>query len=72
RLQQTVEGLSVAAITYYLASLVGYIAKGVKALGLPVDPEVATAAAIPLLGLGVWFGVRRLHRHLKREEQAKD
>ncbi|WP_340115798.1 DUF3422 domain-containing protein [Pelagibius sp. 7325] len=72
RLQQTVEGLSVAAITYYLASLVGYIAKGVKALGLPVNPEVATAAAIPLLGLAVWFGVRRLHRHLKREEQAKD
>jgi len=72
RLQQTVEGLSVAAITYYLASLVGYIAKGVKVFGLPVNPEVATAAAIPLLGLGVWLGMRRLHRHLKREEQAKD
>src|SRR3546814_1701008 len=53
RLQQTVEGLSVAAITYYLASLVGYLAKGAKAYGLALDPELVTAAAIPLLGLAV-------------------
>src|SRR3546814_10444186 len=37
RLQQTVEGLSVAAITYYLASLVGYLAKGAKAFGLKIE-----------------------------------
>src|SRR3546814_13120007 len=43
RLQQTVEGLSVAAITYYLASLVGYLAQGAKAYGLALDPELATA-----------------------------
>ena len=72
RLQQTVEGLSVAAITYYLASLVGYLAKGAKAAGLPVDPDLAGAASIPLLALAVWFGLRQLHRHLKREDGAKD
>jgi len=72
RLQQTVEGLSVAAITYYLASLVGYLAKGAKAFGLALDPELATAAAIPLLGLAVWYGLRRLHRHVRREDGAKD
>jgi len=72
RLQQTVEGLSVAAITYYLASLVGYLAKGAKVLGLPLNPELATAAAIPLLALAVWFGLRRLHRHLRREDGAKE
>ncbi|MGE5768642.1 MAG: DUF3422 family protein, partial [Bacteroidota bacterium] len=66
RLQQTVEGLSVAAITYYLASLVGYLAKGAKAFGVALDPEVATAAAIPLLALAVWYGLRRLHRLLRR------
>lgn len=71
RLQQTVEGLSVAAITYYLASLVGYLAKGAKAFGVTLDPEVATAAAIPLLALAVWYGLHRLHRHLRREE-ARD
>ena len=31
RLQQTVEGLSVAAITYYIVGLIGYAAKGLKA-----------------------------------------
>ena len=31
RLQQTVEGLSLAAITYYIVGLVGYAAKGAKA-----------------------------------------
>lgn len=72
RLQQTVEGLSVAAITYYLASLVGYLAKGAKAFGIALDPEVATAAAIPLLALAVWFGLRRLHRVVKREDAAPD
>jgi len=72
RLQQTVEGLSVAAITYYLASLVGYLAKGLKHFGIALDPELATAAAIPLLALGVWFGLRRLHRHVRREDGARD
>ena len=33
RLQQAVEGLSVAAISYYLVGLLGYAAKGVKAAG---------------------------------------
>jgi len=72
RLQQTVEGLSVAAITYYLASLVGYLAKGVKAFGVTLDPEVGTAAAIPLLALAVWYGLRRLHHVLRREDAAPD
>src|SRR3546814_20684556 len=72
RLQQTVGGLSVAAITYYLASLVGYLAKGAKAFGLKIDPELATAAAIPLLALAVWYGLRRLHRHVRREDGVQD
>lgn len=72
RLQQTVEGLSIAAITYYVASLVGYLAKGAKAAGLPVSPELATGASIPVLALLIWLGVRRLRRHLEREEGGKD
>lgn len=72
RLQQTVEGLSIAAITYYLASLVGYLAKGAANLGLAIAPELATAAAVPLLALGVWYGLRRLHRHLRREDRIGD
>lgn len=72
RLQQTVEGLSVAAITYYLASLVGYLAKGAKSVGVPLDPELAAAVAIPLLAVAVWLGLRRLHRRVAREDGARD
>jgi len=61
-LQSAVEGLSVAAVTYYGAGLVGYLAKGAKAVGLPVAPDVAVALCIPLIAIGVWWGIRRLHR----------
>ena len=40
RLQQTVEGLSVAAIVYYVVGLVGYAAKAGKAGGLPLQPDL--------------------------------
>ncbi len=61
-LQSAVEGFSVAAVTYYGAGLVGYAAKGAKSAGWNVSPDVAVAVAIPLIALGVWLGVRRLHK----------
>lgn len=64
RLQQTVEGLSIAAITYYGAGLVGYVAKASHALGAPLNPDVAAGVAIPLIALALWQGLRRLHRAL--------
>ncbi len=38
RLQQTVEGLSVAAITYYAVGLIGYLAKAAVGLGQALTP----------------------------------
>jgi len=71
RLQQTVEGLSVAAITYYVVGLVGYLAKGAKEAGLPmVDPAVATAVAVVPVALVLWLIVRRIRRHHEREDRA--
>jgi uncharacterized membrane-anchored protein len=64
KLQSTVEGLSVAAITYYIVGLIGYLAKGAKAIGWPLMPETTTALAIPLVALGVWWFIRRIHRKL--------
>ena len=61
-LQTAVEGLSVAAVTYYGAGLVGYLAKGAHAAGWAVPPDVAVAISIPLIAAAVWLGVRRLHR----------
>jgi uncharacterized membrane-anchored protein len=67
RLQQTVEGLSIAAITYYIVGLVGYAAKGAKAAGLAVDPEIAMAVSIPLvLALGI-LAMRRVRKAIKRQ-----
>ncbi len=63
RLQQTVEGLSVAAIAYYVVSLFGYIAKGAKDSGwLRMEPGLATALFVPVALLGVWAAVRRIRR----------
>ncbi len=65
KLQSTVEGLSVAAITYYIVGLVSYLAKGAQGLGWPWAPETTAAAAIPLVALGVWGMLRRLHASVK-------
>jgi len=64
RLQQTVEGLSVAAISYYIVGLWSYLLKliapalGAQAVGF------ATGLAVPVVVGTVWLGVRRLRARL--------
>lgn len=67
RLQQTVEGLSVAAIVYYLAGLVGYVTKGLKAGGLTLEPDLLVGLAVPALALLALLAVRRARRHAAEE-----
>ena len=62
RLQQTVEGLSVAAITYYVASLAHLLYEGVHASGLHIDPNAATTLTIPFALVGVAWLVRHIRR----------
>ncbi len=66
KLQSTVEGLSVAAITYYIVGLVSYLAKGAHALGWPWSAESTAAATIPVVALGVWWSLRQLHHRVFR------
>ena len=61
KLQTTVEGLSVAAITYYIAGLVHFMAEGLQAKGLIPNPAMATAVAVPFIALVIWWITRRLH-----------
>lgn len=68
RLQQTVEGLSVAAIVYYVAGLVGYLAKGAKAAGAHIDTELTVALALPLIALAALLVIRRARRHIAAAE----
>jgi len=70
RLQQTVEGLSVAAIVYYMAGLVGYGAKALKAAGLPLSPDLVTGAAVPVLGVLAWWTLRRVHHRIARDDHG--
>lgn len=64
RLQSTVEGLSIAAISYYVISLVLYGGKAAKAAGLPINPEMLAGALIPLVLAAIWWGTRQIHKKL--------
>ncbi len=70
RLQQPVEGLSVAAISYYLVGLVNYGAKAVATAGLALDPTLVTGLAIPAVVAVVWAGLRRARRAIARTERG--
>ena len=72
RMQQTVEGLSVAAISYYVIGLVSYLAKTVTLINHAVDPEVVTAVAVLPVVLLVWLMVRRIRRAFEGSGHAED
>lgn len=61
RLQRTVEGLSVVAISYYAVNLVLYIVGPVGDAG-GVSKPIMAAIATPLVILGVWGMIRRIRR----------
>ena len=54
RLQATVEGVSVLVLTYYAVSLIIYMAKGVKELGLMVPAELIGGASAPIIAYGIY------------------
>lgn len=70
RLQGTVEGLSVAAVTYYIVGLVNYLAKGLADAGVGIDPGIATALSIPLVALLIAFGIRKIRRAVERQAES--
>ena len=71
KLQTTVEGLSVAAITYYIIGLISYLAKGAQKLGWPFSGEVTAAVAIPFVVLGIWWLLRRLNKKITAQFSKK-
>jgi len=72
RLQQTVEGLSVVAITYYVIGLVSYLMKSLDAAGLPLNPDLATGLAIPVVGISVLLAVRFVRRKVIGTPQQRN
>jgi hypothetical protein len=63
-LQQTVEGLSLAAISYYVVGLIGYLAKALKAAGGQINPDIGIA--IPIVALAAAFSIRHIRRAVQR------
>ncbi len=61
QLQRTVEGLSVAAVSYYVVGLFYYVSQAFKA-NLPetLSPPVLTGLFVPVAILAVWWTVRRI------------
>lgn len=71
RLQTTVEGLSVAAVTYYVSALFGHAAEALRAGGLHVEPDVVTGVSIPFVAVGAWFGIHHIRRSVMRPSDTE-
>lgn len=66
RFQETVEGLSIVAITSYIVSLLNSAAKALNSAELiTIKPEIVSGIAIPFVLILVATGVRRLHKRIK-------
>ena len=70
RLQQTVEGLSIAAITYYVVGLIGHAVAGLDALGYRVPPELVMGLSIPIVAGLAAVGIHRIRRALSAPPAA--
>lgn len=67
RLQHTVEGLSLAAILYYVSGIAGYLAKAAKAGGLPLNPDLVVGITIPLAAVVLVHALRKARRLLEAD-----
>jgi uncharacterized membrane-anchored protein len=67
-LQETVEGISVVAISYYLVGIVSKFVGSVgQQFGTP-DFKVADWILVPLVVLAVWLGVRHIKNRIRKPQ----
>ena len=69
RLQETVEGLSIAAISYYAVGLLGYVFGGLPLEEWGLNKNLLLAASIPLVLTSAWFITRRIKRRLFQDQE---
>ena len=62
RMQQMVEGISMVAITYYAASIVGKFAEALHAYGIKINPELVEGVSIPFILIIIALNTQRIHR----------
>ena len=63
RLQKTVEGLSVVAISYYAVNIALYLLGPVEG-AFAISKTILTAAVTPVVLLGVWYLLRRIQKRM--------
>ncbi len=72
RLQETVEGLSIAAISYYSIGLLSYLFKGLPLKHWGLDKNVLLAGSIPAVVLSIWYLTRRIKHRLIHTEDTEE
>jgi uncharacterized membrane-anchored protein len=65
KLQATVEGLSIAAITYYVVSLILFLGKAANAGGAHINAELIAGLCTPLVLFSTWRTTQHIHSRLK-------
>ncbi len=71
RLQETVEGVSIVAITTYVVSLIGSVSEALKKIGWKIEPDVVSGLSVPFVLLIVALGVRRVHKMIQNTDNGK-
>jgi uncharacterized membrane-anchored protein len=72
RMQETVEGLSVAAISYYLVGLLGYMLNGLPLEAWKLNKGVVLAMLVPFVVGGTWWLLQRLKHRLIKEPLERE
>ncbi|MDD3446472.1 MAG: DUF3422 domain-containing protein [Zavarzinia sp.] len=73
RLQETVEGLSVVVISYYVVGLIAYVLKGAEKMAPELHlSTLAVAGVVPLVLGIVYVGQQRMRRRLHREHSGDE
>lgn len=67
-LQQTVEGLSVVVMTYYVLQLFDYMLEAADSLGWNTNKALSISMLMPVVFASVWFLGRRIKKRLNNIE----
>lgn len=71
-MQHTVEGLSVAAISYYSVGLLKFLIEAVYDKGVNFDKSLVIGLSVPLVVGSVWFATRKIHKRFLLLAKAKE
>ncbi|MEH6548671.1 MAG: DUF3422 domain-containing protein [Pseudomonadales bacterium] len=70
RMQQTVEGLSIIAMTHYSLSLLGHLLAGIPSHVLPLEADTLVAMVTPVVFLGAWLSIRSIRKKFQQADET--